>query len=113
MVERPEGDDDERHVAVESDVGDCGQGVVSTGDPERALRRFAYELGRIVVLAQNPPVDAEPLGFGAQLVGVGALSRARIDDEEAAHRVSIANERRPHRQKPAWPPSGIASDALP
>jgi pyrroloquinoline-quinone synthase len=90
VVARPEWDDHERKVALDCHFGHGRERTVAPGHPERDIRSRPRELGSVVVGAQEMRVDPTPLRFVPQVFGLGSLPGLRVDDEEAAHRVSIA-----------------------
>ena len=54
------------------------------------MRGLPRDLRRVFVGAEDVRLEAEPVASVSELIGVRALPRARVDDEEAVHRVSIA-----------------------
>ena len=101
VVERAERNDDEGRVALESDLGDGGQRAVAARDSKRALGRLPRHARGILAGPQEMRFETEPLSRGAQSVRVLAPPGARVDHEEAAHRVSIAVS--PRQRRPREP----------
>lgn len=111
VVASSERDDDEGQVALDCDLGDRRQGAVPARDAERTLGRRSRDLRGIVVRPEEMRLDAPALRLVAQLIRLHPPPRMRVDDEEAAHRVSIAYGKRSRPAKSAWPPT--ASQAMP
>ena len=89
----PNGTTTNGRLPLDRHVGHRCQRAVAAGRPERPLRRFAGDFARVVSRPEDACVDPESLGFATKLAGIRPLAGARVDDKEAAHRVSIDNHR--------------------
>jgi hypothetical protein len=93
VVPRAERDDDERDVVLDGHLGHGCERAVAARDADRPVRG-ACQLDRVVPRLEHPRLDPEPLSLAAELARVrSSAAGARVDDEEAADAVSIANQR--------------------
>jgi hypothetical protein len=84
VVTGAERDADERQVALERDLGDCGERAVAAGDAECFRFGVPGELGGIVARLENPCFDPAPARFLREFLRARAgVARARIDQEQS------------------------------
>jgi pyrroloquinoline-quinone synthase len=89
VVEGAERNGDERHAPLDRDLRDGRQRTVPAGHAHGALGRPPRDLSGVVAGAEDVRVEAEAGCRLTKLVGAGPAAGARVDDEKAAHRVSI------------------------
>jgi hypothetical protein len=85
MVPRPEGNTDERQLALDRDLSDRSERPVATRDADRVGEGArSHESRRMVAFSKHTRLDSSLVRRSGKLVGAGsATPRARVDQEKA------------------------------